>query len=121
MNNNAYLRMNVFVLAIAVLFTITMTTTTVSMVPAVYAEDNSGDEDEKNGGNENKAEDDSAAAIADCDDNDVEEANFECVAATGLRFTGQDILINGVSLTLLSDETDPATQDGVPITLPLPS
>jgi hypothetical protein len=121
MNNNANLRTNVFIIAIAVLFTITMTTTAVSMVPAVYAEPDGGDDDENSGGNENKAEDDSAAAIADCDDNDVEEANFECVAATGLRFTGQDILINGMSMTLLSDETDPATQDSVPIALPLPT
>jgi hypothetical protein len=121
MNNNANLGAEVFVIAIAVLFTITMTTTMVSMVPAVYAEPDGDDEDENSGGNENKAEDESNAAIADCDENDVEEAHFECVAATGLKFTGQDILINGVSMTLLSDETDPATQDGVPFALPLPS
>ena len=41
------------------------------MVPAAYA---GGDDD----GNKNKAEDDSAAAIADCDKNDVERAGFDC-------------------------------------------
>jgi hypothetical protein len=46
---------------------------TTIMVPAAYA---GGDDD----GNKNKAEDDSAAAIADCDDNDVEEAEFDCTA-----------------------------------------
>ena len=36
-----------------------------------------GDHDSGNG-NKNKAEDDSAAAIADCDDNKVEHAGFDC-------------------------------------------
>jgi hypothetical protein len=116
MNNN--------ILAIAFLIAGTLLTTAVTtMVPAVYADDDHDDHnDGKDGdGNKNKAEDDSAAAIADCDDNDVEEASFECVAATGLRFTGQDILIGGISATLLSDETDPAPQDGTPMILPLPT
>jgi hypothetical protein len=43
-----------------------LTTTSIAMVPAAYAD------------NENEAEDDSAAAIADCDENDVEEAGFDC-------------------------------------------
>ena len=45
-----------------------MLTTTVltTIVPAAYAD------------NKQKAEDDSAAAIADCDDNDVERAGFDC-------------------------------------------
>jgi hypothetical protein len=38
------------------------------MVPAAYAD------------NKQKAEDNSAAAIADCDENDVEEARFLCIA-----------------------------------------
>ena len=42
------------------------------MVPAAYA---GGDGDD---GNKNKAEDDSAAAIADCDHNEVERAGFDC-------------------------------------------
>jgi hypothetical protein len=121
MNNNANLRTNIFITAVALLFTITMTTTTVSMLPSAYAGGDDDDKDEKTDGNKNKAEDDSAAAIADCDDNDVEEASFECVAANSLRFTGQDILIGGISATLLSDETDPAPQDSTPMILPLPT
>jgi hypothetical protein len=31
-------------------------------------------------GNRQKAEDDSSAAIADCDKNDVEQAGFDCIA-----------------------------------------
>jgi hypothetical protein len=49
------------------------TTAIVTMLPSAYA---GGDDD----GNKQKAEDDSAAAIADCDDNDVEEARFLCIA-----------------------------------------
>jgi hypothetical protein len=58
------------VLAIVFLMAGTLLTTTAitTMVPAAYAD------------NKNKAEDDSAAAIADCDDNDVEQAGFDCVA-----------------------------------------
>ena len=63
MNNNT-------VLAIAFLIFGTLLTTTAitTMVPAAYAD------------NKQKAEDDSAAAIADCDDNDVERAGFDCIA-----------------------------------------
>jgi hypothetical protein len=57
---------------LAIVFRITstlLTTTAVStMVPAAYAD------------NKQKAEDDSAAAIADCDENDVEQAGFDCFA-----------------------------------------
>jgi hypothetical protein len=49
-----------------------LTTTT-----AVYA---GGEDDDGGDGNKQKAEDDSAAAIADCDDNEVEEARFLCIA-----------------------------------------
>jgi uncharacterized membrane protein len=52
----------VFLVAGALLATTAITT----MVPAVYAD------------NKQKAEDESAAAIADCDDNDVEQAGFDC-------------------------------------------
>jgi hypothetical protein len=63
MNNNT-------VLAIAFLIagTLLNTTALTTMVPAAYAD------------NKQKAEDDSAAAIADCDDNEVEEARFLCIA-----------------------------------------
>jgi hypothetical protein len=52
------------------------------MVPAAYA---GGDDDD---GNKNKAEDDSAAAIADCDHNDVERAGFLCL---GLAVNDVDV------------------------------
>jgi hypothetical protein len=52
------------------------------------------DHDGKDGdGNKNKAEDDSAAAIADCDDNDVEEAGFDCF---GIAVNGVDVDIGGL-------------------------
>jgi hypothetical protein len=43
-----------------------LTTTSIAMVPAAHAD------------NENEAEDESAAATADCDENDVEQAGFDC-------------------------------------------
>jgi hypothetical protein len=55
---------------ILVVITILTTLTTIE----VYA---GGDNDD---GNKQKAEDDSAAAIADCDDNKVERAGFDCIA-----------------------------------------
>ena len=117
MNNNTNLRMNAFLIAVALLFTITVSTATVTMLPAAYAEgDDDGDKDEKTDGNKIKAEDESIAVLADCDENKVEEASFECVAASTLRFTGQDLLINGISETLLSDEEDPSPQEA--LTLP---
>ena len=61
MNNNT-------VLAIAFLIAGTLLTTTAvsTMVPSAYAD------------NKQKAQDESAAAIADCDHNDVERAGFDC-------------------------------------------
>jgi hypothetical protein len=69
MNNNTILGI-VFLMA-GTLLTIGVT----SIVPAAYA----GEDD----GNKNKAEDESNAALADCDDNDVEEAGFDCFAIAG--------------------------------------
>ncbi|HKG87543.1 MAG TPA: hypothetical protein VKA95_04400 [Nitrososphaeraceae archaeon] len=67
MNNNT-------ILAITFLMAGTLLTTAITtMVPAAYA---GGDDD----GNKQKVDDESAGAIADCDDNDVEEAGFDCVA-----------------------------------------
>ena len=76
----------VFLIAGTLLTTIAVTT----MVPVVYADDDHKDHDKddhdkkhdgKDGdGNKNKAEDHSTAAIADCDHNDVEEADFLCLA-----------------------------------------
>jgi hypothetical protein len=64
------------------LFTVGATT----IVPAAYA---GGDDD----GNKNKAEDGSAAAIADCDDNDVEQAGFDCF---GIAVNDIDADIGGI-------------------------
>jgi hypothetical protein len=76
MNNNTILAI-VFLMA-GTLLTIGVT----SMVPAAYAEGD--DHDDDNGdGNKNKAEDESNAALADCDDNDVEQAGFDCFAIAG--------------------------------------
>src|SRR5215207_1310093 len=118
MNNHTIIRISVFLIAATLLVTVT---TALTMVPAAYAEGDH-DDDRKNGdrdkhdwddhengddngdGNKLSADEESAGAIADCDDNDVEN-NFECVASSaGVRFTGQDNMINGISATLLSDE-----------------
>ena len=75
MNNNT-------ILAIAFLIAGTLLTSAViTMVPVAYA---GGDDDDDNGdGNKLKVEDDSAGAIADCDDNEVEgpggPSDFNCV------------------------------------------
>jgi hypothetical protein len=63
MNSNTVLAI-AFLIAGALLTTTAMTT----MVPSAFAD------------NKQKAEDNSAAAIADCDDNDVEQAGFDCIA-----------------------------------------
>jgi hypothetical protein len=65
------------ILAIAFLLAGTLLTATVAMVPAAYA----GGEDHDSGdGNKQKVEDESAGAIADCDNNEVERAGFDCIA-----------------------------------------
>jgi hypothetical protein len=116
MNNSITPRMTVFIIAAALLTAVT-TTTTVGMVPAAYAggDDDDGDDhkkyDKDGDGNKQQVEDESAGILADCDENHVtENAHFECHASTGIRFTGQDIMINGISKTLLSDELDPSPQ-----------
>jgi hypothetical protein len=58
------------------LVVITILTTLTTTIAAAYA---GGDHDDGEG-NKNKAEDDSAAAIADCDDNEVKQAGFDCIA-----------------------------------------
>jgi hypothetical protein len=88
MNNNTILAI-VFLMAGTLL-----TTTAVTIVPAAHAEgddhkDKNGDDHkdkrgddhdkDKNGdGNKNLAKDGSAAAIADCDKNDVDRSEFNC-------------------------------------------
>jgi hypothetical protein len=58
------------------LVVITILTTLTTTIAAVYA----GGDDDNGDGNKNKAEEESAAAIADCDDNEVEQAGFDCIA-----------------------------------------
>jgi hypothetical protein len=90
MNNNTVLAL-VFLIAGTLL-----TTTAVStLVPAAYAD------------NKQKAEDDSAAAIADCDDNDVQQAGFDCFG----------IALNDIELDLGGGEE----VDGVTTTTTTPS
>jgi hypothetical protein len=73
MNNNT-------ILAIAFLLAGTLFTATMTMAPA-YA---GGDGD----GNKQKVEDESAGAIADCDNNEVERAGFECFAIAEISEDG---------------------------------
>ena len=72
MNNNTILAL-VFLMAGTLLTTAAVTT---MGVPAAYAEED--DHDEYNGdGNKIKAED-SVVVLADCDNNEVEQAGFDC-------------------------------------------
>jgi hypothetical protein len=71
---------NKIILATIFLLAGTLFTSTMAMTPA-YA---GGDDDyERYGGdgNKQKVEDDSAGAIADCDNNEVEDSDFDCIAA----------------------------------------
>jgi hypothetical protein len=54
--------------------TLLTTTAVTTMAPAAYAGRDNDD------GNKQKAEDESQAALADCDENDVERAGFDCIA-----------------------------------------
>jgi hypothetical protein len=86
MNNNT-------ILAIAFLLAGTLFTATVAMAPAAYA--GGDDHDDDNGdGNKQKVEDESAGAIADCDNNEVERAGFDCFAIAELEEDGG--LMNGL-------------------------
>jgi len=88
MNNNT-------ILAVIFLMAGTLLTAAVTVLPAAYA---GGDDD----GNKNKADDESAAAIADCDHNDVERAGFDCfgIAANDIDVDlGEGLqlgLVNGI-------------------------
>ena len=62
--------------------TLLTTAVTTMGVPAAYA--GGDDHDDDNGdGNKIKAEDESQVAVADCDNNEVERAGFDCVAIEG--------------------------------------
>jgi uncharacterized membrane protein len=75
--------MNNSILALVFLVAGTLLATTAisTIVPAAYAD------------NKQKAEDESAAAIADCDDNDVERAGFDCF---GIAANDIDVDIGGL-------------------------
>jgi hypothetical protein len=82
MNNNTILAL-VFLMAGTLL-----TTAVVTMVPAAYAEEDDHDDDNGDGyGNKIKA-DESQVAVADCDNNEVERAGFDCVAIEEDGFLG---------------------------------
>jgi hypothetical protein len=101
---------NIFALVFLMAGTLLSVGAITTMVPAAYAggddhDDDNGDHDR--GDNKNKAEDDSAAAIADCDDNDVEEAGFDCF---GIAVNGLDVdLEEGMTLGFV---------DGIPSVYP---
>ena len=59
-----------------ILVMITISTTLTTTIAAAYA----GGDNDGGDGNKQKAEDESQAALADCDENDVEQAGFDCIA-----------------------------------------
>jgi hypothetical protein len=85
MNNNT-------ILALVFLMAGTLLTTAVTMVPA-YAEGDNDNDNDSGDGNKQKVEDESAGAIADCDNNEVERAGFDCFAIAELSEGGG--LMNG--------------------------
>jgi hypothetical protein len=93
---------NIFAIIILMAGTLLATTAVTTMVPAAYAD------------NKNKAEDDSAAATADCDENDVSEADFLCfgIAVNDLEIEGEerngppnDVTTTTTTTTTLPDMT----------------
>jgi hypothetical protein len=76
MNNSKTILVFFFLIAGTLLTTTVITT----MIPAAYAD------------NKQKAEDDSAASIADCDEDEVEQAGFDCIAiaANGVEIETQE-------------------------------
>ena len=60
---------NILALVFLIAGTLLTTTAVTTIVPSAYAD------------NKQKAEDDSAAAIADCDDNDVDDSLYLCISA----------------------------------------
>src|ERR671912_1732062 len=78
---------NTTILTIAFLLAGTLFTATMTMAPA-YAERDGDDDDKRGDGNKQKVEDESAGSIADCDDNEVERAGFDCFAIAELEEDG---------------------------------
>jgi hypothetical protein len=93
MNNNT-------ILAIVFLMAGTLLTTAVTMLPAAYA----GGDNDNGDGNKQKVEDESAGSIADCDDNEVERAGFDCIPIAEIGGNSPMILAE------LGDSTTEASQ-----------
>jgi hypothetical protein len=81
MNNNT-------ILAIAFLLAGTLFTATVAMAPAAYAGGDNDNDNDNGDGNKQKVEEESAGSIADCDNNEVERAGFDCVAVAEILDLG---------------------------------
>jgi hypothetical protein len=75
---------NKTILTIAFLLAGTLLSGTMAMAPVYAGGDDDDDDHEKydkdGNGNQQKVEEDSAGAIADCDNNEVERADFSCSA-----------------------------------------
>jgi hypothetical protein len=85
-----------------------LTTTAVTIVPAAYA--GGDDHDDDNGdGNKNKAEEESAAAIADCDENEVEQAGFDCIAIASDVETAEEPPEESATLFVCKEVENPPT------------
>ena len=84
---------NILALVFLMAGTLLATTAITTMVPAAYAD------------NKQKAEDDSAAGLADCDRNDVERAGFDCFGI-GLNDIDADLggILTGLTEAGTSDE-----------------
>jgi hypothetical protein len=88
----------IFAIVFLIAGTLLTTTAITTMVPAAYAD------------NKQKAEDDSAAGLADCDDNDVERAGFDCF---GIGLNDIDVDLGG----LLTGLTEAGTSNTEEMTL----
>jgi uncharacterized membrane protein len=89
---------NILALVFLIAGTLLATTAITTMVPAAYAD------------NKQKAEDDSAAGLADCDRNDVERAGFDCF---GIGLNDIDVDLGGI----LTGLTEAGTSDTEAMTL----
>jgi hypothetical protein len=89
---------NILAVVFLMVGTLLITTAVTTMVPAAYG---GGNNDDHNGdGNKNSAEDESQAALADCDENDVEQAGFDCIAIAG------DVEIESATLSVCKEVDD---------------
>ena len=78
---------------------ITISTTLTTTIAAAYA----GGDNDGGDGNKQKAEDESQAALADCDENDVEQAGFDCIAIAASEIETQEE--ESATLTVCKEST----------------